>query len=1105
MREKSDLPVEESLPTPKDLEISVRQTYVEACQQAHRQMVEVQSSFQSAMTEAHISFMKAMEVSLTDLKNVVEDVGSADTAQPLEAQPPEAEPPAPVSAEELPSVVASVGESSSGESSSGESSTGLPSSSLPSSVAESPVGTDSSFGRYALHAEPVVPVGLAISGLASSRLVVTDEGTGVARALVEQLQARGVQAEVVEEVPSDATGVILLSGLGPIESRADTVAANLAAFRAASKVASRLTTGSGVFITVQDTGGDFGLSGRGGERAGLAGLAGLAKTVRLEWPGATVKAIDLERGSRPVWKVAKVLAEEIFCGGPEIEVGLDADGGRISLETHPALLNLGMPEGVYSVVGRGALHQNSVLVASGGARGITAATLIALARNARPRVVLLGRTVLEEEPLALRDVDGEDALRQALRELGWSQGRALAAEEFEEWFQRILASREVRSNLVDLRQAGSEVRYYSVDIQDGAAVAEVLAEARRDWGPITGLIHGAGARVDRPLAEKTERDFDRVFRTKVSGLFNLLESTAEDPLELILLFSSAAARTGQRGLAEYAMANEVLNKVAWSEYFGRGGGCLVKALNWSLWEGGRVVTEEAGDGGEQAIPIDVGARMLVEEIQAGLNDQVEVILGAPPRIEATTGPRFLSMLTMDAFVSATTHPFLEGHRIDDAPELPVSLVLEWFTRITRGHCRDLEMLRCRDLRVLRAVKLDRFYEGGDAFTVVSHLHPRDPSKEFHTELHLELYARDGSLRFTAIAEMAAPGTMVSTSDDTARLIRASQSEELRPWPFSSIYGHALGHGPECQVIREIRGVSEEGLVATLAGAHEMGWLEEWKTDVAALDGGVQLVNLWFQHKLGGTAMVTRLGSYNSHFSGLVEGPIRAVLRGQSEGFRQVVCDVVFVNENGTLVGELNGVEARIFIKPAILPEPDVSVELEDDFVTDPASGVPAAGVPASGVPASGVPVEADVSAAGVSAAGAPAVAYSPDWLDKATRMAALLEGLLNQADPRSVLSFSDPVSGNLVRFVGGEGKVFLDIPGEALGSRRMKRAEAFFAGQGIEKDITEIYQDGELTESRETFGLDLGKDIERATQIALDIFSQVYGLPDDFLLNVRHS
>ncbi|NTW20454.1 MAG: KR domain-containing protein, partial [Nostocales cyanobacterium W4_Combined_metabat2_030] len=70
-------------------------------------------------------------------------------------------------------------------------------------------------------------------------------------------------------------------------------------------------------------------------------------------------------------------------------------------------------------------------------------------------------------------------------------------------------------------------------------------------------------------------------------LRSLLTATQADPLSAICLFSSVAGRTGNAGQADYAMANEVLNRVAQAEAKRRPN-CVVKSIGWGPWAGGMV-------------------------------------------------------------------------------------------------------------------------------------------------------------------------------------------------------------------------------------------------------------------------------------------------------------------------------------------------------------------------------------------------------------------------------------------------------------------------------------------------------------------------------------
>ncbi len=142
---------------------------------------------------------------------------------------------------------------------------------------------DRVLSRHTVRAVATPPSGLALPGLNDGPLIITDDGTGVAPLLAKQLGARGIRAEIVTEVPAAAGSVILLDGLRQISSADDAVAVNLAAFRAARQAAGQLQSAAGVFVTVQDTGGDFGLTGYDRDGAGTdprrAWLGGLAA-----WP-----------------------------------------------------------------------------------------------------------------------------------------------------------------------------------------------------------------------------------------------------------------------------------------------------------------------------------------------------------------------------------------------------------------------------------------------------------------------------------------------------------------------------------------------------------------------------------------------------------------------------------------------------------------------------------------------------------------------------------------------------------------------------------------------------------------------------------------------------
>jgi NAD(P)-dependent dehydrogenase (short-subunit alcohol dehydrogenase family) len=164
-------------------------------------------------------------------------------------------------------------------------------------------------------------------------------------------------------------------------------------------------------------------------------------------------------------------------------------------------------------------------------------------------------------------------------------------------------------------------------VQDESAVNAALNEVRRTFGPIEGLIHGAGVLADSRIADKTPEQAARVLATKLGGLAALLSATAHDPLRLLCLFSSASAAFGNAGQADYAMANAVLDSVAAAES-ARRPDAVVKAIAWGPWDGGMVTpTLKAAFAarGIETIGLDAGAAFFVREI--ALREPAHVVAG----------------------------------------------------------------------------------------------------------------------------------------------------------------------------------------------------------------------------------------------------------------------------------------------------------------------------------------------------------------------------------------------------------------------------------------------------------------------------------------------
>ena len=101
-------------------------------------------------------------------------------------------------------------------------------------------------------------------------------------------------------------------------------------------------------------------------------------------------------------------------------------------------------------------------------------------------------------------------------------------------------------------------------------------------------FHGAGLIEDKLIQDKSVESFDRVFGTKTISAFVLSQRLRPESLRFAVFFTSVAGRFGNRGQADYAAANEVVNKL--TSVLNHRWPCRVcpAAMPRRRWRGGRL-------------------------------------------------------------------------------------------------------------------------------------------------------------------------------------------------------------------------------------------------------------------------------------------------------------------------------------------------------------------------------------------------------------------------------------------------------------------------------------------------------------------------------------
>jgi NAD(P)-dependent dehydrogenase (short-subunit alcohol dehydrogenase family) len=748
--------------------------------------------------------------------------------------------------------------------------------------------------RYILTALPLTAGNITPTQLNNKKIVVIANDDAFSQNIIAQLTKQG--ADVALNTAINANTDIVISLLAWQSTSADIETAydiNLKNFQLAREIGNHIADSNKTFILVQNTGGDFGLTqSLTQQQAWLAGGSGLIKTAAHEWPNMQLKVIDLAADEQNADIITEKFLQEIALQRNEIEIGLKPDGSTITLTTKAQ-----RDAGEFV----SALTTDDVILVSGGARGVTAECLIELAKHCQAHFILLGRSALIDEPKNCAGLNTEAELKKVLFANAKTSGEKLDLKAINHLCKQILAAREIRQNLKTMQDHGATAEYIVGDVMNLEQLTKVAAEIRNKYGTITGIVHGAGVLADKLIKDKTDEQFRRVFSAKVTGLHNLLTITEQDNLKVIALFSSVAARFGNQGQCDYAMANEILNKIAQVEQHQRGKQCIVKSINWGPWEGGMVTPELKQHFAAQQIallPIDVGSQSFVNELTHFAPQQVEIVIGAKfPDASSSSTAKDAAEKKLQ--VDQQTHAFLKDHSVAGAPVIPVCLVINWFMDYAKKYWLNAE-IELFDIKVLQGIRLEHFNERADTFYI------KEKSNGAETLL-LYLLDEENNTRYQATARK-------KTTAFKKNIVTPIQKPLTWAFDIAQAYqDDILFHGPGFHVITELGAHDQHHAQAALQGVTHLvklqpSWLgHHYYFDPAILDGGLQLA-LLFGYPIMGKTLPMSVATFVAQPTPEINEPITCWLEARSVTSLMGLYDLFFINKANQVIAQMQGVQ-----------------------------------------------------------------------------------------------------------------------------------------------------------------------------------------------------
>ena len=637
----------------------------------------------------------------------------------------------------------------------------------------------------------------------------------------------------------------------------------LNSFRCAKALAPNFKNNTdGMWLSVTTMGGDFGLTNRADFDPLQNGSHGIAKTIGHEWPGVRVKCLDL-KPDYAIDQQIKIITDEILTTDSLAEVGWDGiNRGQVQLYSSPLLLSVAKPS----------FTKDSVFLLTGGGRGITASAAIRLAKQYGPVLILTGRSVLPErseaELVTLQSQvqllkHDSVALKQKIiaeiKDRGEVPGPALVNRAI----RNLDNEYHLRRNISMMEEMGATVHYHSIDCTDQERFSALIKTIYGDHHRIDGVIHGAGIIRDSLLVNKEEENFNQVIATKVTGAEILVQELHPADLQFLIFFSSISGRFGNKGQADYAAANEVLNKLAvkldasWS--------ARVTAINWGPWESeGMVddtVRQQFAQLGISLISTQTGIDMLMDEITTveepggevvifGSNELSDMMVKNTPVLplaalastEKTADGGRIFRFSLDP----ARHVYLADHCIDGKPVLPAAMALELMAEAAVVGGQRCTFTGIRDFKLLKGIIL--------------------PEQLLQIEIVVTLLADDGnnSCEYEVVLKSSdIPAGMVNFSCIVTlkKSIPFQPAEpdylealEAYPLAMATLYKTKLFHQGMFQRLITIKGLSTDtagkagiaGIIEPSSPQTALAADGEWLVDPLCFDCAYQLSLLWSQ-------------------------------------------------------------------------------------------------------------------------------------------------------------------------------------------------------------------------------------------------------------------
>ncbi|HEX2394615.1 MAG TPA: SDR family NAD(P)-dependent oxidoreductase, partial [Bacteroidales bacterium] len=500
-------------------------------------------------------------------------------------------------------------------------------------------------------------------------------------------------------------------------------------------------------------------------RSTCAGVVSFAASIHHEIPGLKIRVVETDKEMSPETAAMAVMQE--FLSEMAFDVaGYDMSGIRRKMEyqflPHESVDEIQDSPG-----------SDDVVIATGGARGITAECMFTLSKKSRCKTALVGSSSLNSE---------------------------------------------IEAVLERYKKESLQVNYYQCDITDGNAVNETVRNIIHDFGTITAVFHGAGKNIPRKAEKVTYEEALAEIAPKMTGFFNLSSSLKDCDVRYFIALTSIIGVTGMPGNSWYAFSNENLD--LFLRTLGWNSKTKIRTIAYSIWDeigmgarmGSNKVLSEMGIGSIDPV---AGTDEFIFWLSHGNDDQQIVVSSKMGGLDTwkTVKPKITSNrfikdvrsfepgreLTVRVRLSSLTDRYLEDHNYSGSLLFPTVFGLE---AMAQASCYLAGIINpCR--LTIENISLNRpivVPQQGDIGIGIS-AKVMEPYAQMNSAMRIfaGITTEDSDYR---IFHFSAEFVIYQQQEEISRIIEAPD-KFLKISPSSDLYSWLLFQGPRFQHIDKV--------------------------------------------------------------------------------------------------------------------------------------------------------------------------------------------------------------------------------------------------------------------------------------------------------------